>query len=360
MKKAFSVFLMTIVCLAAIDTTVAISLGWAKKTGRLSGLVRYFDYGRSVPGKLANWQANPGTPGNLFDVGWRAAGVAQSTEAFAIEATPPGIVVRSYGMSFVNNILRKAADADPTLTIDLHAGPAAPPNYTFAMFEDDAANRKPKEVVVLGILSSSVTAMAALSNRTWAFEQPAPYTYPIYTVENGTLTRTNPLISTPDQERDADPELRAAWNQQLRENDHFYSPVMFAATWLDRSPFARLIRRSLAKGEVVRANDRVLSGEYDYPQVIQQMIVAFAETTRRDGQFPVVMLIQTGDPRDPNVLTIATPALAQHDIPYFATVEHFDPTDASGFVADGHYTRDVDTRFASIFLERVAILTQSR
>ena len=42
-------------------------------------------------------------------------------------------------------------------------------------------------IVVLGFLSSSLHAMASLSNRTWSFEQPAPFTYPVFLPEGAGL-----------------------------------------------------------------------------------------------------------------------------------------------------------------------------
>lgn len=354
MKQTASVFALTLICLASLDGLVALGLNWAERSNRLGSLVQYFEYGRSVPGKLEQWQAQPGTPGNLFKVAWRSEIVAKSETAFQEEPadTPP--VIRSYGMSFVNKILSNSVKQNPELIWDFHSGPGSPPNFTYSLFQDDRANRNPGDIVVLGILSSSLPAMAALSNRTWAFEQPGPFTYPIYRFEQTGLRRVDPLINSTAEQRDVmqDPQAAQAWADQLAQEDAFFAPQTFAATWLDVSPFARLVRRSLAKSHVEGVKDDILQNErYPYADVLQHIVREFADIARSDGQIPVVMLIQSRARRDPDVLTLVQPILEDDGIPYFATIEHFDPRDPAGFLPDGHYQPHVDKMFGTKMLD---------
>ena len=353
MRKTLTVFSLTLALLIALDGAVALTLGWAERTERLGALVQYFEYGRSVPGKLARWEADPDMPANLYETAWRSDQVALSTERFLAETDGTGPVIRSYGMSFVNNILSQAVDLDPTLIWDGHAGPGAPPNFTYALFEDDRENRRAGDIVVLGILSSSVPAMAALTNSTWVFEQPAPLTYPVYLPKETGLARVDPLIETPAALRAmADDDIaRQAWHDQLRRRDLFFASETFGLVWADRSPFLRLVRRSLAKSHIAQTDAAILAGAYPYDEVLERMISDFATTARADGQTPVVMLIQTRDPRDPDVLEIARPVLLRGDIPYFATAEHVDPSDPSVFLSDGHYRAAVDRFFAERLLD---------
>lgn len=358
MKKTLAISTLTLVFLVLLDVMVAATLGWAERTGRLGSLVQYFEYGRSVPGKLIKWQTEPNTPGNLFETGWRPDLVTKSAASFKDEPEDIGPVIRSYGMSFVVNIRKQARALREDLNWDSHAGPAAPPNYTYALFEDDHANRRPGDIAIFGILSSGVSTMAALSNRTRVFEQPAPLTYPVYRPEGDGLRRVDPLVESAEAERALanDPDARAAWSAQLAEEDAFYSPVSFGMSWFDASPFARLIRRSLAKSHIeTRIDDILNDGAYPYEVVLPRMIRAFAETARADGQIPVVMLLQTKNPRDPDLLALAKPVLKAHDIPYFASAEHFDPRDLSGFAADGHYKPQIDRFFAEQLLQMLGL-----
>ena len=186
-------------------------LNWVETRGRLSSVVQYFEYGRSVPGKHARWERDPSVRGNLSAVAWRDDILAESADGFATASDTPA--VRVYGMSFSGNIMKAVSRIAPEITVDHHAGPAAPPNFTYALFQDDQPNRRPGDVAVLTILSSSVPAMASLSNRTWSFEQPAPFTYPIFRPEGAEgLRRIDPLIqSQADEVRlSSDPSLAQA------------------------------------------------------------------------------------------------------------------------------------------------------
>ncbi|MEM6742400.1 MAG: hypothetical protein AAF676_01525 [Pseudomonadota bacterium] len=355
MKKTLSVFALTLGFLALMDLAVAGVLRLAEAQGRLGGLVQYFEYGRSVPGKLARWRARPGTRGNLFDVAWRSEIVAASTERFAKEPESIGQVIRTYGMSFTSNILRPAAALSPQLTLDQHVGPSASPNFTYALFLDDRANRRPGDVAVLGVLSSGVPALAALSNRTWIFEQPAPFTYPVFRLQGDGLERIEPLIDSAAAERALTEDPDPAWTRQLAQKDAFHGWANFGAPWLDVSPFARLVRRSLATAHVAEVEAEILAGEsFPYEEVLRRILVAFAETAHADGQTPLVMLIQTRDPVDADLLALARPVLERHDIPYFATAEHVDPRDPSGFLGDGHYRPEIDRMFAERLREILA------
>lgn len=356
MKKTISIIGLTALLVGILDIAVAVTLNWAEENGKLGSLVRYFEYGRSVPGKLAQWEENPGTPGNLFDVAWRSEAVERSQQAFQEEDVAQGPVLRSYGMSFVNNIIRQAVEIDPDITWDAHAGPGAPPNFTFSLFQDDRNARRLGDIAVFGILSSSVGGMAAMSNSTWVFEQPAPFTYPIFWPEEAGLRRVDPVINSSAEHRGLTDDTRQLWEGQLRQEDYFFGPYTFGLIWLDHSPFAKLVRRALATSKIEQTEASILAGDYPYPQVLQLMVEEFARIARADGQIPIVMLIQSHKHIDPNILEVVKPILERDDIPYLATVEHFNPRDASGFLGDGHYVTSIDRLFADHFVDLLSDL----
>ena len=129
MRRLLLVFASTLGVLLVMDLAVAGILALAERRGVAGSLVEYFEYGRSVPGKLERWLEKPDMRGNLLDVGWKATDDDRLTGPGA----PQG-VVRAYGMSFVNNILRAAEEQAPGIPQDRHSGPGAPPNYTYAYF----------------------------------------------------------------------------------------------------------------------------------------------------------------------------------------------------------------------------------
>lgn len=357
MRQTLIVFGLTIAFLAVMDAVVATTLNWAERSGRLGGLVQYFEYGRSVPGKLEKWEHNPEARGNLYDVAWRADQLSDVDQVNTLSEPQGAPVIRSYGMSFVNNILRKAVEQSPEIMWDAHAGPGAPPNYTYAYFEDDGANRNAGDIVVLGILSSSIPAMTAHSNSTWVFEQPAPFTYPIYEPSNGQLNRVDPIVETAASHRAlaSDPAKKRMWYDQLSENDPFFDKRVYGFPQLDASPFIRLVRRSWATSHIATTEAEILrGGGYPFAEALRLMISEFAATARADEQFPVVMLIQSNDPRDVDLLKLAQPTLAQYDIAYLATAELHNPQDPSGFEPDGHFKSDIDQIFSNRFLELIA------
>lgn len=347
MKRTSLILVLTALALLALDVLVAASLTWAERSGRMGSMVSYFEYGRSVPGKLARWQETPGTQGNLFKTAWLSQKLPESQALFEAETdTTP--IIRSYGMSFVRRIMKEALQQDPTLRWDSHAGPGASPNYTYTFFHEDRANRRPGDIVVLGLLSSSVPGMAALSNQTWNFDQPAPFTYPVYWPEGDGLRAVTPVIQSVEEV--GDPARADAWQAQLAKEDGFYSRKTFGATMLDRSPFLRLVRRSLASAHIQTAERRILTeGAYPYDEVLRRMVRIFARVAREDGQFPVVMIIQGRGAGDADILAQVQDTLKADAIPYLATAEHIDPRNPAVFVADGHFTAEVDKELAQAF-----------
>lgn len=352
MKQTAHMFFMVLMMLVALDLAVAGVLSVADRLGgKGAALVRYFEYGRSVPGKLDRWIEKPQLRDNLFDVAWVPDTIETSRAAFATQDADAGPIIRGYGMSFMAQILAAAAEQDPNLQIDVHGGPAAPPNLSFELFMQDRTNRSPGDVVVLGVLSSSVPAMAAMSNRTWAFEQPAPFTYPIFLpVGAEGLSRADPLVRTAAQERalQNDPVAAAAWRAQLAAQDRLHTNAAFAAPFMDVSPFARLVRRSLATKSIAEREAALTLGqsEFPYPEVLQRMLARFAQMAREDEQIPIVFLIQSRDPSNFDLQTLLGDVIDRLDIPVLATVDHISPRQPSAFAGDGHYTYASNVIFA--------------
>ncbi|MDF2231637.1 hypothetical protein P2H44_03635 [Albimonas sp. CAU 1670] len=355
-RRALKMLAMTAAMLAVMDLGVAGALSALEASGKGGSILRFFEYGRSVPGKLRAWVEHPDAPGNLFDVAWRASMIARSAESFAAE-DPSAPVVRVYGMSFVGNVVSAAARQAPALRVEMHSGPGAPPNFTFAAFLDDRANRRAGDVAVLGVLASSLHGMASFSNRFWSFEQPAPFTYPIFLPDSADgLVRIEPVVETPEEELAilADPAEGAAWRAQVAEVDRLYSREAFVAPALDVSPFFRLVRRSLAQGAIERRKIAAVEegGEFPVAEILRRMIAEFARVAREDGQTPVVVLIQDQRGRR-DLVDMVAPTLEETGVAVVASVEVADPRDPTAFVSDGHFRRRVDDRLGTLFLERL-------
>lgn len=353
MRATIKTLALTLLVLLAMDFCVQLGL----RHGAPQSLVRFFDYGRSVPGKLAAWQADPGVAGNLRDVAWRDAMMRDSAARFAAEPASQGRVIRGYGMSFLNNILTAAQEADPGVVIDLHAGPGAPVNATYAMFLDDRTNRRPGDVVVLGVLSDTLEGMFSLSNRTWVFEQPAPFTYPVFSPDPAGLglIRTDPLVqSLAEEDRLAtDPALAAAWEAQMQDIDRAHVPAAFLWPRLDASPLVRLLRRSQVMPELTLRRQAAIAELSDSAspgaETLRRMMAGFAALARAEGQVPIVALIQGRRPA-PDLAALLCPGLRAEGVACFATAELQDPKDPGAFLGDGHYRPEVDAVLGQAFL----------
>lgn len=346
MVRQIKLVVATCVALVVLDLLVALLLLRAP-----ASLTSFFDYGRSVPGKIDHWDRSPGTPGNLLEIAWRPGLMAQSAQQFA--AGDPAPTLRSYGMSFTQQLVDAARRIDPGLRTDDHAGPGAPPNFVYSVFLDDRASRRAGDVVIFGILSSSVPALASFSNRTWVFEQPAPFTYPIFRPDPaGGLTRLDPAVAAfADM---ADPAKVSAFDIQMRTEDGLWTPEAFALPGLDVSPFARLLRRALATGAIDAREAAITAhperGQMPWAEVLRRMVREVARISREDGQIPLIVLVQARDLSSPALREALVPLLEAENIPYLATDTVADPRDAAAYLPDGHLTRAVNDALAGRML----------
>ena len=317
----------------------------------------YLDYGRSTEGKLARMVApTDAKSAPLVPVGWVDDGAAHPN-VIGPRGTPR-LTVAFFGMSFSNHVAHALADrVDPTVRAVLYAGPSAPPNHSFAQYT--AARRLPAapkaDVVVFGILASSVKGMTTMTGLTWMFESPAPYCYPRYTLDAaGRLVETWPTIRTEADLRAAlaDPAKLAAFRADLAAHDRFYDPFAFRANVLDRSALARLVRRAWADRNVTDGSASVdrpkLGFDPTDPEVgppLRAMCRQFAATARADGRRPVVLLIQDQGSKD-DLDQLLARSLDDDGIPRVSTTADVATDDRTNFIPDGHFTPAADDRVA--------------
>ena len=147
--------------LVVIDIAVNLAFGPSQTRSRFPDLQRYFEYGRSVEGKLARKIAgDPKTSGNILSAGWIEPELLAKLPDRAQDGDD--LLVAAYGQSFTLNAMIEAASVDSRITVRPFGGPGAPPSHTYAAYKADAPFRK-APVVVFGILSSSVGQMGSMS-----------------------------------------------------------------------------------------------------------------------------------------------------------------------------------------------------
>jgi hypothetical protein len=342
-QRILGILLWTIGALFLIDFTVGLAFRPPSDPRRtLSSLQNYFEYGRSIEGKLRRIVgSSPELDSPIVKAGWLVK------ECDVETSTPPGKRgFDVYGMSFSNEIAIRLERLDPRLVSQRFGGPAAPPNHSYACFNRRyQAGLRRAPVQILGVLASSVRRMITVTGLTTSFEQPQPFTYPRYSIRaDGQLEGSSSSISTEDDLRVAlaDPVKWRAFLNDLSSNDAFYERRMFQADIFDYSVLARMFRRAWGQ-RTLRERTAALhavegfSGAPEIAPVLRAMLLDFATKARAAGEHPVVILFE--DQGYGRALSaIAAPMLQANGIDFVATSAIVSPDDSGNFVADGHFT----------------------
>ncbi len=322
-----------------------------------SSLSLYFDYGRSIEGKIRR-QMGPtnDTSAPIAQAGWLNA---QNLEEQPTVPEPgDDILVASYGMSFSLRVMGEVEKLDPRITLRSMAGPAAPPNFSYSAYQFDRGKHE-ANVVVLGILASSVKGLDAMTGMTWGAEVPAPYTFPKYKAEAGQLQAIQPQIQSLEQLRQAmqNPQQWDAFVNQLETNDRFFNSFTFEQNVLDHSALFRLLRRAWAKSYQDNRTAQIHTSDgfnkkWEQTAVLKQMVQDFATTAKQDGIMPVVLLINDRG-YDDHLYQLLRPTLERHSIPFVSTHDIAPATDQKNFIADGHFIPEADQKIAAKVLELI-------
>ncbi len=254
LREALVVTVWLVATLALIDVSLNTLLPGPKGSNRASPgtLVQYFDYGRSIEGKIRRLIGpDDASTALVAQAGWLEPGAPPEPSSDRAQQTKVSVAV--YGMSFSEQAAQAMADLDPRIKLRLMGGPAAPASHSFAWFLEDS-DRHNAKVVILGILASSVKGLASMSAMNWQFEGPAPYTFPRYHRVGGKLEATWPGSRSLPEFRAclADRSRWASYVEQMRRHDDFYNPFLFDENWLDSSALVRLVRRAVAAQHIRR------------------------------------------------------------------------------------------------------------
>ncbi|HEY1685402.1 MAG TPA: hypothetical protein VGG19_11610 [Tepidisphaeraceae bacterium] len=262
-----------------------------------------------------------------------------------------------YGMSFTDHIANIIRTLDHSIIVNSYGGPAAPPNRTYAdylaRYQTDHS-----DVVVFGILSSSVPAMGTLAAFTRWVDWPPECTYPRYILnDRHQLAAINPIISNLDGLRNAlwrKPELWNAMLDQLSKYDCYYDPMRIDYSALDRSSLLRLARHALVQRHVQAINAKFENeagfiNRPDLGPVLSEIVRQFAQRANQRHQLPIVLLFQDQPYRD-HLDRLMIPALQKSDICFITTSQIAPGNDPANFVADGHFNHESDIRIAKTLL----------
>jgi hypothetical protein len=363
-RSTVRIALWVLVWLAVIDFGVNLAFGSAPASGNPSALYRYFEYGRSVEGKLRRTITDPKGAGLIHAAGWIEAEKLKALPDRPSEGADRLVAV--YGQSFAFNAAKEVARQDGRITLRLVGGPSAPPNHSFAAYQSDTARQR-ADVVVVGVLSSSIGRMGSLSGLIPGFENPAPYTYPRYSLVDSKLVPEWPLIRSEAEFRNAFSGRSPLWEQftrQLAASDRGYSDFVFKETVWDWSSIVRLIRRgwvSHRQSYDTGVYDAVEGFRPDSPdlKVLEQMLVAWNRESRMRGERLIVLLLHTKGQSD-HLQTALAPSLTAAGIEYLTTNDYFSADDPSNFIPDGHYTIPANIKLSSALLDVISRKTPNK
>lgn len=310
----------------------------------------YFDYGKSIEGKVRRQLGtSKENSAPIAQAGWLDP---QNWQTLPSKPnTKQDTLVAIYGMSFTNDVSKAMQQIEPRITMRRIDGPTAPPNHSFAAYSLDRENHD-ADVVIWGVLASSVQGMNAMTGMTWGAEVPAPFTFPKYYLEQGNLKGVWPFIDSLESLRLAKQD-ETKWQTfvtQLQNNDNFYNTFSFEQNILDNSAIARMIRRAWTQKFKSQKLSQIHSPEgfddkWEGIAVLNEMIKQFAKTAKADGKLPIILVINNVGYND-HLFTAIKPTLSKESIPYISTHDIVPATDMSNFISDGHFTPKANQKIA--------------
>lgn len=357
-RSFVTVSLFALAWLALIDIAVNLAFGPAPEPGQQpSALSRYFEYGRSIEGKLERMVADPKGAGLILSAGW-----VDPTSLKALPDRPQqgaNLLVGVYGQSFTFNAANDAVKMDGHITLRGVGGPAAPPNHSYAAYKADAPLRR-VDAVLFGVLSSSVAHVSSMSGLFWMFENPAPFTFPRYRLADGRLSEELPLIRSEAAFKEAFTQRSTLWRDfttQLKHSDRGYDPFSFETSIADASSIIRLVRRgwvahSQAYDAGVYTPGLGFNAEAEEVRVLQAMVEDLGRRTRERGERLIVLLLHARGHSD-HLYEVLKETLSRNGIDHISTHTLFSANDPANFVPDGHYAADANRLLARTLHEKL-------
>lgn len=320
-----------------------------------SFLQSYFDYGRSVEGKL-QWMTRPSVEASAprVDGGW-----LKGDRRLALPSKKENeeqILVALYGMSHTEELWKSIQEIDRRFLIRGFMAAGAPPNWSYAAYEFDRG-RHQADVAVIGILTDSVYPVTATTGMTAFFDSSFPYTFPRYTLQEGALQALHPPFYNARGYLEYFYD-RSQWNsyrEWLGKNDKYYDGLLFKSSIADHSAFLRLLRRAYAERQKQKLTRTVYtkSGFVETSEeivILREMVRAFAASARRDGIVPVVYIVNNQG-RGDHLYRVLKPTLERHAIPYLSTHLICPPDDPHVYLPqNSHFTHAKDLELAGAMI----------
>ncbi|TFG93038.1 MAG: hypothetical protein E4H15_02275 [Syntrophobacterales bacterium] len=356
--KLSTVLAWVIGYLLLMDVGINIILPYPKDPRNISPseLAQFFEYGRSVEGKLARMTRktdNESAP--ILSTGWLEAPRVRTVTKGAGEASRPKVTV--YGMSHSVQLADDMARLDSSVMIRSFGAPGAVPSWSYSAYLSDRQQYH-SDVVVLAVMTIGIPFICTTAGTTNHFDSVWPYTYPRLIQRDGRLESLPPPFLSLDGYRSYffDPDRWATYVGWLKANDRFYDPVLYRKTIFDKSSLVRMLRRAYAYSSRRKKEAQVYDERNGFNRgseevkVLLSIVENFAEEARRDGSIPVIYIVNnlfTGS----RLFDLLGNALIGHDISYLSSHGICAPDDPRNYLPDTHFTPQKNLELAGAMLE---------
>lgn len=330
--------------LLIVDIGIKIILPYPKDPRNVSPstLSQFFEYGRSVEGKLTRMtRKSDDRSAPILLTGWLQEPRIKYFSDVQAKANKPIITV--YGMSHSVQLAEDMAKVDSSFVVRSFGAPGAVPTWSYAAFLLDKEQLY-SDVVVLAIMTRGVPLIATTSGSTNHFDSVWPYTYPRFFCEKGALIQVSPPFISLEGYREYfyDSDKWDSYAKWLHQYDKFYDPLLFRKTFLDKSSIFRMLRRGYAyssrsKKEAKVYNDQ--SGfnlESEEVRILRAIIETFASDARKKNSLPIIYIVNNVFMSD-HLFRILEPTLSSHNTLFLSTHEISPPNDPTNYLPDSHF-----------------------
>jgi hypothetical protein len=357
-SKLFIALLWIGAYLTVIDIGINISFPYPKDPRNISpsGLQQFFEYGRSVEGKLARMtRKTEEESAPILATGWlRGPRVKAFSNTQAIANNP---VVTVYGMSHSVQLAEDMAKIDRSLAIRSFGAPGAVPTWSYAAYLFDKEQQH-SDIVILALMTRGVQLICTTSGTTNHFDSVWPYTYPRYFLRHGTLDSVLPPFVSLDGYREYfyDSRKWGTYVKWLRAYDKYYDPTLFRKTFLDNSSLVRMMRRAYAYSSERKMEAEVyderngFNAESDEVRILLSLIENFSEDARRNNSLPIIYIVNNVFMGD-HLYGILEPTLSAQKILFLSSHEICPPNDPRNYLPDSHFVPSKNLELAKAMIK---------
>jgi len=342
--KRFAPFLWICTYLVISDIAINIIFSYPKDPRNISpsAIRQFFEYGRSIEGKLARMtrkEIDESAP--IVSAGWLEGFPKKSVSNNLNGENKPVITI--YGMSHADMLAEDMEKIDTSLTVRFKGAAGAVPTWSYAAYSLDK-DQYYSDVVILAVMTRGVPLICTTSGATNHFDAVYPYTYPRFFLSNGSLRYVlPPFVSFKDYVEyfynSAKWKVYIKW---LREYDKFYNPVLFKKTILDNSSIFRMLRRAYAYSMQRKKEAEVYSEttgfniESDEVKILQALVVEFSKIAKQHKSIPIIYIVNNVFMGD-RLFKILEPILLSNNIPFLSTHYICPPNDPRYYLPDSHF-----------------------